>query len=100
MRRAELRRPASPAVGAPAPDFTAVNVVTGEKVNLGAQRGKLVVLTFWATRCGPCRKELPILENLQRKVGEDRLMVYAISFHESQDAARTRDKRGWRCADH
>src|SRR5579871_4115728 len=52
-----------PSVGSLAPDFTATSYVTGERVRLSEQRGKLVILTFWATWCGPCRKELPNLES-------------------------------------
>jgi thiol-disulfide isomerase/thioredoxin len=43
----------SPAVGATAPNFTARDLMTGEKVDLKAERGKLVIVTFWATWCGP-----------------------------------------------
>ena len=49
-------------IGAPAPDFTAENYVTGAKVRLSAQQGKIAVVTFWATRCTACREELPNLE--------------------------------------
>jgi peroxiredoxin len=75
-----------PAVGTQAPDFKATNFVTGEKIRLSEQRGKPVVLTFWATWCPPCKKELPILEALQRKVTRDKLLVCAISFHESYES--------------
>jgi hypothetical protein len=40
-----------PAVGAIAPDFKVRNVVTGEDVSLSSQRGKVVILTFWASWC-------------------------------------------------
>jgi thiol-disulfide isomerase/thioredoxin len=82
----------SPAVGMVPPDFKAKNAVTGEELRLSAQQGKVVVLTFWATWCGPCRRELPILENVQRKVGKDRLVVFAVAFHESSDNFRALKK--------
>ena len=52
-----------PAVGSIPPDFTAKNDVAGERTRLNEQHGRIVILTFWGTWCGPCRRELPILEN-------------------------------------
>jgi thiol-disulfide isomerase/thioredoxin len=77
-----------PAVGTIAPDFSARNLLTGEKIPLSKQRGKVVILTFWASWCGPCRRELPILEKAQEIIGQDRLTVLAVSFHENPDAER------------
>jgi thiol-disulfide isomerase/thioredoxin len=78
-----------PAVGSLAPDFKARNAITRADVTLSSQRGKLVILTFWASWCGPCKRELPILENAQRLVGKDRLTVFAVSFKENPEAAKT-----------
>src|ERR1700675_944122 len=78
-----------PAIGSMAPDFKAHNLVTGEPVPLSSQRGKLVILTFWASWCGPCKRELPILENAQKLIGKDRLTVLAVSFKENPEAAKT-----------
>jgi thiol-disulfide isomerase/thioredoxin len=72
------------AIGTPAPDFSSRDAVTHQPVSLSAQQGKVVVLTFWATWCAPCRKELPVLEGLQRKLGKDRLVVYAVPWHEPE----------------
>ena len=46
-----------------------------------------MVLTFWATWCGYCLKELPILENIQNLVGRERLEVIAVNT-ESRDVFR------------
>jgi thiol-disulfide isomerase/thioredoxin len=72
-----------PAVGSVAPDFKAHNVLTGERTLLSGQRGKVVILTFWASWCAPCRRELPNLEKAQRILGKDKLTVFAVSFNDS-----------------
>jgi thiol-disulfide isomerase/thioredoxin len=58
--------PSGPAVGSIAPDFTVHNLVTGEDVTLSSQQGKVVILTFWASWCPPCKREIPILEGARR----------------------------------
>jgi thiol-disulfide isomerase/thioredoxin len=75
----------SPAVGSPAPDFTAFNYVTGAKTRLGDQHGKVVILTFWATWCAPCRQELPNLEGIQERAGKDQLVVLAVNFQDKDE---------------
>jgi thiol-disulfide isomerase/thioredoxin len=75
-----------PAIGTVAPEFSAHNLMTGDKIDLKAERGKLVIVTFWATWCGPCRRELPILERAQQLVGKDRLTVLAINYKDRPEA--------------
>ncbi len=77
-----------PAVGSPAPDFTAYSFLDGAKTRLSDQHGKVVILTFWATWCAPCRQELPNLEGIQEHVGKDQLVVLAISYHDSDETQR------------
>jgi thiol-disulfide isomerase/thioredoxin len=50
-----------------------------KEVRVSEFHGKVVVLTFWASWCGYCLKELPILENVQRHAGSDRVAVVAIN---------------------
>lgn len=64
---AELRTPA-PAVDHPAPDFTAP-LLSGESFSLSAARGTPVVLNYWATWCGPCRREMPALQQAAENYG-------------------------------
>jgi thiol-disulfide isomerase/thioredoxin len=40
---------------------------TGEAVSLNGLKGQVVLINFWATWCGPCRKEMPLLEQIQKK---------------------------------
>jgi thiol-disulfide isomerase/thioredoxin len=56
---------------------------TGEKIKLSDYRGKVVVVTFWASWCTPCRKELPVLARIQQQVTTDRLQVLAVNYGES-----------------
>jgi thiol-disulfide isomerase/thioredoxin len=84
----EAATSSGPIVGTLAPDFKAHNLLTGETIPLSSQRGKIVILTFWASWCGPCRRELPTLEKAQRLIGKDRLTIFAVSFKENPDAAK------------
>ena len=75
----------APRVGEPAPAFLGMGV-DGHKVTLADFGGKVVVISFWATWCSPCRKELPILEGIQ-KAGKGQIQVIAINT-ESRDVFR------------
>jgi thiol-disulfide isomerase/thioredoxin len=72
-----------PEAGTTAPEFKAKSITTGDTIELNAQRGKLVIVTFWASWCPPCRRELPILERAQEILGRDKLAVLAINFRDS-----------------
>lgn len=52
--------------GAPAPAFQ-LNSNSGKPLALADFKGQIVLLNFWATWCGPCRQEMPILEQLNRQ---------------------------------
>ena len=51
-----------------------------------ALRGRRVVLTFWASWCGPCMEELPALERAYRARGRDDALVYAVNVDEQGPA--------------
>jgi len=63
----------------PAPDFT-LPTLKGDSLTLSDLGGRLVVLNFWATWCGPCVKEMPTLEHLRDRLGERGLSVLAVSL--------------------
>jgi thiol-disulfide isomerase/thioredoxin len=78
----------APAARAAAPDIgdTPPSVVgktlSGEVVDLNAYKGKVVVLSFWATWCPYCLKEIPVLEKIQKLAGFDKVQVIAVNTEE------------------
>ncbi len=51
----------------------------GEPLNLSDWQGKWLVVNFWATWCAPCRKEMPMLSELQTEMGSDTFEVITIA---------------------
>ena len=54
-------------------------LLDGKQIGLTDLRGKVVLLNFWATWCGPCRVEMPILENVYRQMKDKGFTVLAIT---------------------
>jgi thiol-disulfide isomerase/thioredoxin len=72
----------STAVGAAMPAYTALNM-DGSKFDLAAKRDKVVLLNVWATWCGPCRYEIPELQQLHERYAAKGLEVIGVSVDES-----------------
>jgi peroxiredoxin len=76
-----------PQLGSPAPPFQ-TETVEGEPATLSNYRGKVVLLTFWASWCEPCKKEMPEIQAAYEKHKENDLVVLAVNFGEKQEAAK------------
>ncbi|WP_245837493.1 TlpA family protein disulfide reductase [Rubricoccus marinus] len=73
------RVPAEKGIGETAPDLDLTDVWTGETLALADFRGRDVLLNVWATWCGPCRREMPALDSLQRERPETLVVIHASS---------------------
>ncbi|MBI1299266.1 redoxin domain-containing protein [bacterium] len=72
------QRVESPQVGFLAPDFE-LGLTDGDTVQLSALRGKPVIINFWATWCGPCRDEMPALEQVWQRYGKGDVMLLGVN---------------------
>jgi peroxiredoxin len=68
-------------VGNRAPDF-ALRDLSGKDVRLGDFRGKIVMVNFWATWCGPCKEELPFFQAISDNLSAEGLKILAINVGE------------------
>src|ERR1700752_4185863 len=71
-------------VGQPAPSLV-VRELDGQMFDLSAVRGKVVILSFWATWCPPCRKEMPVLDALYRRYHVQGLEMIGLSADRPRD---------------
>jgi thiol-disulfide isomerase/thioredoxin len=72
-------------------DFS-VELLDGDRWTLTEQSGDVVVIAFWATWCGPCRKEMPELQGLWDERREDGVSFLAISTDDPEDLAKVHEK--------
>ena len=72
--------------GAPAPTFQ-LNSNGGKPVALADLKGQIVLLNFWASWCGPCRQEMPILEQLNRQYHAKGVTLLGVNVEPDSNAA-------------
>ncbi|TAG30124.1 MAG: TlpA family protein disulfide reductase [Verrucomicrobia bacterium] len=88
-RIAELKsqqaREAITAVGQPFPPFKETGT-DGSTVDLAAYKGKIVLIDFWATWCGPCIEEIPVVLETHKKFRDQGFEVIGISLDQDSDA--------------
>jgi peroxiredoxin len=75
-----------PEVGKSAPEFALKNL-DGQTISLKDLQGKAVLLNFWATWCGPCRGEMPFLEEIYQEWSDEKLVLLAVNIGESSSQA-------------
>lgn len=69
-------------------DFTLPDI-NGKKVSFSEFKGMVVVLNFWATWCGPCRAEMPSLNNLYNEYKDKGFVVLAVSVDTSEKPVKS-----------
>ena len=78
---------ASAAGKGPAPNFT-LKSLTGKNLKLSELRGNVVMINFWASWCGPCRQEMPLLNALHNKYEPLGFTVLGVNVEENSADAR------------
>ncbi|MGE4072528.1 MAG: TlpA family protein disulfide reductase [Lysobacterales bacterium] len=73
---------------APPVDDLGVESRTSETLRLSELKGKVVAISFWASWCGPCLKELPVLESIQQQIPKSELRIISINFGEDRKLFR------------
>ncbi|MEP7294504.1 MAG: TlpA disulfide reductase family protein, partial [Chloroflexota bacterium] len=71
----------------PAPDFT-LTTFDGGEFKLSEQRGKVVVINFWASWCGPCRTEAPTLESLWQQYKDRDVVFLGVTYADDPTDSR------------
>lgn len=77
---------AAEAINVPAPDFT-LESRSGENLRLEDHRGEVVMLNFWASWCGPCRQEMPLMDELYSQYKDLGFTILAVNVDENRDEA-------------
>jgi peroxiredoxin len=80
----------APAMAAdPAADFT-LRDIDGASHTLSDLEGRVVIMSFWATWCGPCKEEMPHLQKMYADLESEGLTVLSISIDDARSASRVK----------
>ena len=71
---------------APAPDF-ALPARSGSTLSLDQFKGQVVMINFWASWCGPCRKEMPLLDDIYRRYGRMGFTLLGVNVEPDRGSA-------------
>lgn len=82
------------AVGSDAPDWT-LKDADGVEHKLSDKKGKVVVMDFWATWCGPCKAAMPSVQRLHKKLAGDNVEILGVNTWERGDAPGYMKKSGF-----
>jgi peroxiredoxin len=82
----------SPLVGKPAPDFE-LELLDGKRFRLTQSKGKVVVLDFWATWCGPCIQAMPQVEKVTSEFPENDVQLVAVNLQETKEQIKSMMER-------
>lgn len=82
--------PASTLVDQPAPDF-ALRSWDGGNMRLSEHYGEVVLINFWATWCGPCRQEMPLLDEIYGKYRRAGLVLFSVNLDEESNLEAARE---------
>ena len=74
-------------ISGPAPNFT-LKSSSGKNIKLSELRGQVVLLNFWASWCGPCRQEMPLLDDLHKRYSKLGFTVLGVNVEEDSSKAK------------
>ena len=75
-------------VDKPAPDFT-LKSLSGKNLKLSEHAGDVVMLNFWASWCGPCRKEMPLMNDLYNKYEKLGFVILGVNVEQELQLAKS-----------
>lgn len=78
---------ATPSVGESAPDLK-LQSLSGQFVDIASLRGRVLVVDFWATWCGPCKRALPLLQSLSNELSESPVTILTVNCFEQANGDR------------